>query len=135
MIRLLRHHGIASRILARGQNEDRLERRLVSCLNGFLETQAIQFVKDAEGPVLFSYQGDGAPLLCRAGISFKATAATRLRRSGKSGQTDVFCQGGFLMALGPSGPILQYLTRPPVHLDDGKTSWRLFTATNVFFQL
>ena len=37
------------------------------------------------------------------------------------------------MTMGVSGPIMRYLTCPPVHLSEGKTALHLFTALREFF--
>ena len=112
MIRLLKKHGTARHMLDKASHEDRTEQKLAAVALRLLHQQARKSVREAEGPVFFCYSGDGTPLLCRTSVNFRVSDHTRARRSGKTGQTEFFCQSSLLLTMGVSGAIMRYLTAP-----------------------
>ena len=129
---LVKKHGIARQALQK--HDDRIETHVAAILDKFLYDEAAKMASTHAAPLLFSYGCDGTPLLCRSSIVKKVTAMTNVRRSGKSGQSELLCQNAFLLWYDSAAkPNVEYVVRPPLQLSDGKSCLHMFSATMVFF--
>ena len=109
--------------------------KLCEVVKHYLTNKAKSMVASASGrAVLYSYGSDGTPMLTRASFSSTLGGHTVRRYAGKS--VEFLVERGFVKTTdGVGEPIVASLSRDPVPLLHGKTSWHIFPPACAFFPL
>ena len=117
------------------EHGERQLHKLVEIFKSFLVAKAKAAITQAQGrAILFSYGSDGTPLLTWHTVQAEHQGGKVKRKAKKS--DELLVEVAFLRTTDSTGELVTaFLTKDPVPLSNGKTTWHMLPAACAFFPL
>ena len=127
---LYREHTKPNMVL--GPTGERELHKLVEILKSFLVAKAKTAITKAQGrAILFSYGSDGTPLLTWHCVQAEHQGGKVKRKAKQS--DELLVEVGFIRTTDSTGEhVIAFLTKDPVPLSNGKSTWHMLPAACAF---